>query len=177
MTAKILFSKTGFSLVELVVVIMLVTILSVMVGPKLLMESSVDTYALRDEVIAKMRETQILAMNNADRIYQIDVTDKGYQSAYYVKPSAKTQINEDSFTKSAALFKVLGQLQLFPNNTSLTLIGNNNIHPKYNIKQFSLNFDSQGRVEQCSVSKCIQVNGGEPLNILVEPQGYIHAEK
>lgn len=155
----------GISLIELVVIIVMVAILSVVVGPKLLTPSSANSYALRDEFIAQMRQVQLMAMNNTDRCYSLNVTKTGYQTDF-VKRDILTNscINDEN--------SQLGSFWNFPRGTSLNLI------TESKPTAFILNFDQLGKIKQCptNTNKCIQVNGGDTLPILVESEGYIHAQ-
>ena len=152
----------GFSLVELVMMIILIGILTVVAWPRLFLRSSVDTYALRDEFIAKMREVQIMAMNNTNKCYQLRVT----QSSYHVNQYNR---NDNGLCGDKPQ---KGHVTPLPDKTYLSLVS------KPTKTSFHLTFDSQGLVinKVCNnQANCIQVNGGDTLSIAIESQGYIHA--
>lgn len=70
----------GFSLVELVAVIVLVSILSVIAAPKLTGTSGFDEYIVRDQLISAIRYTQQHAMYDraANHCYRINVSAAGF---------------------------------------------------------------------------------------------------
>ncbi len=142
----------GFTLVELIVTIMLIAILSVTVMPRFLSGSTFSAYTLRDEFISELRRVQLMAMNNQDRCYGINVTTNDYRMTIY-------QSNCTSVL-------VTGDAQPLPQGSALTLNDSNS---------FSLIFDINGAIAPTCHSGCIiKVIAKETLDLTIESQGYIH---
>ncbi len=144
--------QQGFTLVELVITIMLIAILSVAVLPRFFSRSSYSAYTLRDEFISELRRVQLMAMNNQDRCYGVNVTNKDYRMMVYQSDCAN--------------IIVTGNPQPMPQGSYLTLNGTNT---------FSLIFDINGiATPACSAGCTIKVLASETLDLKIESQGYIH---
>ncbi|QVK24835.1 prepilin-type N-terminal cleavage/methylation domain-containing protein [Shewanella dokdonensis] len=153
----------GFTLVELVVTILLLAILSVVVLPKLIGAGSFSAYALQQQFISELRRVQMLAVNNPDRCYWLQVNDKGYRVDHL-------ESDCNSEPKDEAQVPSNGNTQLFPRYSHLEF---------HNNATFSIQFDSDGRSIffpgslSCS-GACLQVIADETLGIAIESEGYIH---
>ena len=146
--------NAGFTLVELVTTIILIAILSVVVLPRLMTSSSYSAFTLRDEFISELRKAQLMAMNNQDRCYRVDVDADGYQLVrFYNSTCTGTSISEpkQAFTGRASL--------------QLTSTGNS---------AFDVSFDTSGISSLACSGPCINVIADETLSINIESQGYIH---
>ncbi len=144
--------QQGFTLVELVITIMLIAILSVAVMPRFFTSSSYSAYTLRDEFISELRRVQLMAMNNQDRCYGVNVTADEYHMMVY--------------ENNCANVLVTGTAQSMPQGSSLTLNGNN---------AFALTFNTDGAIASSCNSGCtIKVIANETLDLKIESQGYIH---
>lgn len=141
----------AFTLIELVVTILLLAIISVVVLPRFFGASSYSAFALRQEIIAELRRDQLLAFNNSDRCFRLNVTDSGYQLLH---------LTQDC---SAEIFQE--SLQEWPRGAQLQLDGRN---------QFSILFDTLGRPQLSCTESCLQAVADDVLPIVVEPEGYIH---
>ena len=146
--------NAGFTLVELVTTIILIAILSVVVLPRLMTSSSYSAFTLRDEFISELRKTQLMAMNNQDRCYRVDVDADGYQLLRFEHSTCTgTSISEPK--------------QGFAGGASLVLIASGN-------STFNLSFDTSGVASLDCSGPCINVIADETLGINIESQGYIH---
>ena len=144
--------NAGFTLVELVTTIILIAILSVVVLPRLMTSSSYSAFTLRDEFISELRKAQLMAMNNQDRCYRVDVDADGYQLVRFDNSTCTgTSISEPK--------------QAFTGRASLQLISTGN-------NTFDISFDTSG-ISVCS-GPSINVISDETLTINIESQGYIH---
>ncbi|WP_261923808.1 prepilin-type N-terminal cleavage/methylation domain-containing protein [Shewanella sp. NFH-SH190041] len=153
------YHMTGFTLVELVATVVLLSILAVAVGARLVSVGSVSSYTLRDEFISELRKAQLMAMNNTDRCYRVAVTAQGYRIIHYADRLAN---NSCSGTVERT-----EPLQAFGGGTFLTLLQNSQ-------NTFNLDFDRDGRTYPPCNGNCIEVEGEEPTLIAIESEGYIH---
>ena len=147
----------GFSIIELVVVIIILGILSATVAPKFFTSKGYSEYAYRSDAISKLRLIQTRAMQQGSGgCYQVMLTssklgkvtcdtppefvDQAEQRATVVEISSDDEV---TFSPSGKIFT----------------------------------FDSMGRPQSNSVNEAITitVNGDQSLDILIESEGYIHA--
>ena len=150
----------GFTLIELVVTILLLAILSVVVLPRFIGAGSFSAYALRQEFISELRRAQMLAINNPDRCYQLEVDSSGYQ-LHHLQSDCASLIFSDA-------------KQSLPRNTQIQLLTTASAN-------FTLQFDSDGRstfnagAVSCSGS-CLQIIADDTVGIAIESEGYIHED-
>ncbi|QDF68310.1 type II secretion system protein [Shewanella sp. SNU WT4] len=144
----------GFTLVELVVTIMLISILAVTALPRLLSSQSVSAYTLRDELISELRKAQIMALNNADRCYRVAITATGYQLQHFNDTCTGQAVRTES-------------LQAFDAGSSVVFTATGSA-------SVNLDFNNLGQVSPACAGPCLTVSGGDVLGISIESQGYIH---
>ncbi|QYJ78467.1 pilus assembly FimT family protein [Shewanella acanthi] len=150
--------QLGFTLVELVTTIILISILSVTVLPRFFSPSSYSAYSLRNEFMAEMRKVQQKAMNNTDRCYRIAVSANGFETIQFDGRDNTGCIGTQSPLDS----------QVFQGGANLTLISNH-------ANSFNLDFDSYGRTSLACNGNCIEVMADETLLINISSEGYIYA--
>ncbi|EDQ00303.1 pilus assembly FimT family protein [Shewanella benthica] len=146
--------NAGFTLVELVTTIILIAILSVVVLPRLMTSSSYSAFTLRDEFISELRKAQLMAMNNQDRCYRVDVDASGYQLRRFDNNTC-TGTNRTEAK------------QAFSGGASLARASDSS-------DTFNVNFDTAGISSMGCSGPCINVIADETLSISIESQGYIH---
>ncbi|MBW8182822.1 type II secretion system protein [Shewanella nanhaiensis] len=154
---KLIRRETGFTLVELVTTIILIAILSVVVLPRMLTNSSYSAFTLRDEFISELRKAQLLAMNNQGRCYRVAVDSQGYQLQRFGDLTCTTTTSP---TESKRHFEGGARLSLISSASN-----------SFNI-DFSGN--SHGVTNLACSGACINVVADATLTINVESQGYIH---
>ncbi len=159
-------SHKGFTLIELIVVIILISIMAVTVLPKFFTSNGFEEFTYRDEIITKLRAIQLRSMQQTT-----DTVCKTVQVE--IAPSA-----------------VIG-LQATDPNTNVCTTGYSGdstsvrVDPKHSVT-FTLsegltnfNFSVLGRPEGCvTVSPCvitITITGENSPEIFVNSEGYIHA--
>ncbi len=146
--------NAGFTLVELITTILLIAILSVVALPRLMTNSSYSAFTLRDEFISELRKVQLMAMNNQDRCYQIDVDNDGYQLVRFDDSTC----TGNSVTEPKQAFTGGASLQLISTNTST----------------FGVSFNTSGISSLACNGECVNVIADETLIINIENQGYIY---
>lgn len=148
----------GFTLIELIIVIIILGILSVSVAPKFFSSKGFSEYAYRTDVIAKLRLVQTKAMQQTNTVsycHQILITAK----------KLGTPDDCDDSPSFAAIWQ--------DSATKLQIDSNDNITFSSNITGNKFTFDSMGRP---SCSSCeITINGEQSVSVKIEAEGYIHA--
>lgn len=152
-------ANKGFTIIELVLVIVLLGILSVTVAPKIFNSSGFEDHAYQAEVIATLRSIQLRAMQQ---------TSFGANQCHTVIVTSK-QITVDD-----------GCIANSSNSTGNTLNKLSvNIDSNHDITfspEMIFSFDSMGRPLSCSSDCEITLVGSSNLKISIESEGFIHAE-
>ena len=79
------FKNTGFTLVELIVVILIIGILSISIAPRFFAVSSYQDRKTLDELLTALRHTQQMAMNRGGNI-QLDLTTNQFRVERTIAP-------------------------------------------------------------------------------------------
>jgi len=162
---KLLFNKNqGFTLIELIVVIILIAIMAATVVPKILTSSDFEEYTYRDELITKLRSIQLRAMqqtnNSACQIIQVDSKVIGLRA---------TTLNATTCEPAST----------YAGDTTTVQIETNNVSFSISESLSSFAFSSLGQPLDCiAISPCaitITVTGKSALNVLINSEGYIYA--
>ncbi|MBL0563661.1 MSHA biogenesis protein MshC [Aeromonas hydrophila] len=161
--------SVGFTLIELVLVILLIACLSSVAIPKWLGKSSFTTQGLYDEFLSRLRLVQTINMHeHSNRCTQLIVdSNRFYHVSHEITgtvcpvpdPITVSHDNQPFRSRPASLSKDL----------TVTLNG---------INSFVIFFDKMGRpLGNCAISNdCILLlsNGRENRRIKIESEGYIH---
>lgn len=153
--------QAGFTLVELVTTIILISILAVVVLPRLFTQSSYSAYSLRNEFISELRQVQQKALNNTDRCFRVTVSDTGYQVSQF--PARNGAVCSGTALSPNPLYS-----QAFQGGAQLVLVSTNS-------SNFSLDFDINGRPSLVCNGPCISVIANDTVMINVSSEGYIYA--
>ena len=145
----------GFTLIELVLTMLLIAILEVGVFPKLFGRSEFTAYTIRDQLLGQLRLVQMQAMNQLGHCHNLIIT-----------PSQFGLANSTDFN----------DISLAPNDVIelddvLVSIGNG--------RTLKLRFDNDGKIVaggDCAGGCVIDIVGSEALKIIIEPEGYVHAQ-
>jgi MSHA pilin protein MshC len=153
--------QAGFTLVELVITIILISILAVVVLPRLFTPSSYSAYSLRNEFIAELRQVQQKTLNNTDRCFRVTVSETGYQVSQF-------STRNEAVCSGTALSPNPLYSQAFQGGAQLVLVSTNS-------SNFSLDFDINGRPSLACNGPCINVIANDTVVINVSSEGYIYA--
>ncbi|PKI13153.1 prepilin-type N-terminal cleavage/methylation domain-containing protein [Colwellia sp. 12G3] len=167
-------NNKGFSLIELIVVIILIGILAVSVAPKFDGTSSYEAHTHRAQLISALRLTQQRAMqqtNSSDGYCHQIVFDKDYPR--YGVPD-RTDCDNITFDTPNPIEDWIPDAtgHLVDSRYQITFNIDGNVNPK------KVGFDWMGRPTFNCDDGC-EINIIHPseqnLTITIEPEGYIHA--
>ena len=174
-----MFKKSGFTLIELVIVIILLGILSATAIPKLIGNDGFEAQASRDQLVQLLKTVQQQAMSCDDEC-QTSLAGKpsdplagnAYACNRVVITTERFGIPENCGTTLPATFAApqLGMSVTEANSTSVSF----SVRGDVNISTTTLAFDSMGRVSNCTSGCDINIIGKQTLSIRIESQGYIH---
>jgi len=151
----------GFTMIELIVVIILLAIMATTVIPKFFTSTGFQEYTYQAEAITKLRSIQLRAMQQTDsgKCHTVIVTEKALgipEGCDATLTNGWEGENKDTGEPGTTNVKI--------EHDDVTFA------PIY----FSFTFDSMGRP---SCSTClITIQGDSTLTIRVESEGYIHEE-
>lgn len=145
----------GFTLIELVIVIIILGVLSATAIPKFFTSNGFSEYTYRSEVITKLRLIQTRAMQQVnDSCHQLIVTSNKLGKATCDTPP----VFVDQTKKRATLVEID-----ISDNITFSPLGLN------------FSFDDMGRPQGCNQPCDITISGEQLLKVRIESEGYIHA--
>lgn len=152
----------GFTIIELVLVIVLMGILAVTVAPKMFGSDGFEEHTYQAEVIAVLRSIQLRAMQ------QTSVASNECHTAI---------INAKLLTVGSNCAAISENLEGDALNNLQVEIddGHNVTFSTSGMTNNSFTFDSNGIPANCSTPCNITIIGSDTLTIRIESQGYIHA--
>jgi MSHA pilin protein MshC len=153
------FQHRGFTLIELIVVLVLIGVLAVSVVPRFFDTSGTSEYLYRDQALNILRRVQMQAMQCTTSCSTTGVTVPG-----------RNPVRPDSGWLYAGIDNCAGS------NASYLCIKPSESNVYFDKVGFNvqLSFDNQGR-PSCNGGSCtITINGAVNLDICIEAEGYIH---
>lgn len=159
----------GFTMIELIVVILMLGIMAVTIVPKFFNSNGFEEYSYQKEVIAKLRTIQIRAMQQTDgadsticHTVLVTETALGIPEDCVLSGTANWQgeiINEPSAPNE-------------PGNTNVEIQRGHKVTFPSPSGNYSFTFDSLGKPD---CTDClITINGETDLFVAIESEGYIH---
>lgn len=157
--------QKGFTLIELVLVILLLGILAAFAVPKWLGKGGFETQTVRDELLTRLRLVQTVNMHEpADRCTQLVVASPRFAHRTYAACPASDDLSS-GWTDN---LRTRGRLVTPSADISISLDNNNS---------FVLRFDQMGRPlgSSCATGCTLLVSDGrETSRIQIESEGFIH---
>ncbi|MBL4765549.1 MAG: prepilin-type N-terminal cleavage/methylation domain-containing protein [Colwellia sp.] len=155
-------SESGFTMIELIVVIIILAIMATTVVPKFFTSTGFQEYTYQAEVITKLRSIQLRAMQqtNSSECHTVLVTEK------------ILGIPENCNSTAADGWQGENTETGESGTTNVKIESNHEVTFDVSSGNYSFTFDGMGRP---SCHTClITVIGDSTLTIKVESEGYIH---
>ncbi|WP_448565567.1 type II secretion system protein [Thalassotalea ganghwensis] len=170
-------TQHGFSLIELVTVIIIMGIMMVTVIPKFFSSNGFEEYTYRNEVITTLRAIQL-------RVMQQSGVPVCKQVFFSVKAIGLSQTDTAQANNCNAGVLADQGNDDFQSNTSVFIDDNHNVTFAFSGFLNNVSFDHLGRLIDAAgnrvpctdINPCrITVSGEQSLHIQIESEGYIHA--
>ncbi|NAZ45584.1 prepilin-type N-terminal cleavage/methylation domain-containing protein [Vibrio toranzoniae] len=159
-------TSKGFTLVELIIVIILIGIVSLFASSRYVGSSSFSTYLVQSEVLASLRLVQNRAMNRS-----------GYCNRWLLNPSQNHAI-QVSLSSAEGICS-----EAFPSDvTDSSFVDGTQNKVAFKLQTDTnvsyLDFDSLGRAQQCLVSNCqLEISStvnDDSISVCINTEGYIY---
>ncbi len=154
-------NSNGFTLIELIVVVILISIMAVTVLPKFFGSNGYEEYTYRDELITKLRAIQLRAMQqtNGNTCQEI-----------------KVEASEIGLLATNGVVCDTGKAG---DSTTVTITNDHNVSFSISESLTSFSFSSLGKPVGCTpVDNCeitITITGESTLEVDINKEGYIYA--
>jgi MSHA pilin protein MshC len=166
-------SHTGFTVIELIVVITLIGILAVTAGPKLLAKSEFTAVATTNQYIAHLRLVQLKALNQRGVCHNSAFEIVGGETVFGIPNNVDATCGTTTATDSRNV--VDGSVITLIDGTKMTQIdGTVDPNPKVSPQ---IVFDGNGIPTDgghCAGACKFKIVSGDTVYLCIESQGYIH---
>ncbi len=156
-------NKQGFTLIELVIVIIVLGVLAAVAIPKFVNRSGFEDYTVRDQLIARLRLVQLQGMNadpadgaTQNACYWLVVKSNCFYNEHTTKAGANCNAPSASGVCSDDSYNDYGRVK-FPTGM---------------LSSANYRFDLYGK--QVAGDSSIAVNGDNDLSVTIESEGFIH---
>ena len=162
----------GFTLIELILVLIILATLAVTITPKLINSSSFEDYTVREQLIARLRLVQLQSMNEQSLIDSFPT--EMLKSCHWVVIKKTCFYHEQTDQVKG----ICG----FPSNENVCADDGYHQYNKVTFNEGMLipgyyRFNLDGRLSLDSHQTPIQLYGDNDLNIVIESEGYIHGSQ
>ncbi|TEW56679.1 prepilin-type N-terminal cleavage/methylation domain-containing protein [Psychromonas sp. RZ22] len=160
---QLIHQTLGFTLIELVIVVIVLAVLAAAVLPKLTSQSTFEDYTVKDQLISRLRLTQLQNMNADPAVNAVN------NACYWLVAKSACFYSEHT-AKNNGVCSI----------PSANISCDDDSYSQYNIINFSdgilmpanYHFDLQGRLT--TGNSPISLTGENNLMINIESEGYIH---
>lgn len=171
----------GFSLVELITVVILIGVLAVVAGTRLQTRKGYTEYAYQDRIVSALRNMQIRAMQDTRSGFCFQINFSYGSASAYGPPSLDYSAGNGPATcgtgisASAPDFLAVQSSELSDESLTLSSADGSSTNFSY------IRFDGLGKpingVSNCTTgTPCkVTVSGESSVDVCIESQGYIHA--
>ncbi len=157
------YNDDGFTLIELTITIILISIMAVTVLPKFFQSNGFEEYTYRDELISKLRAIQLRSMQQIDNSTCRDIQVTSNEIGLLATTPNNTTC----------------ELDYAGDTTTVTIDNNHSVSFAISENLSSFSFSPQGKPDGCTpVDICtieITITGESELTVEINQEGYIHA--
>lgn len=167
----------GFTLVELVVVIVLLGALAVFIAPRIQGTDGVANYVYQDRLISALRTMQQKAMNDTRSGYCFQINVTTGSSSSFGPPTLDYSSGNEATTCDSAI-TINDETEYITASESEMAADGITISFADMSTSKSIGFDNAGcpiSGAACSTDIQIEIGGDDSVFVCVESQGYIHA--
>jgi MSHA pilin protein MshC len=159
----------GFTIIELILVIILMGILAVTVAPKMFNTESFQEHAYQAEVISVLRNHQLKAMQQTSEETCHSIVITGKLLDVFTRCDGASQEEKDKEEANKDYIDGYGLI-------SIVVIKDEGIILQVpGVTGASFSFDSLGRPVGCASPCQVLIQGSETLVVQIESEGFIHA--
>jgi len=166
-------STIGFTIIELIVTLMMVSIMAATVLPRFLTSKGVEEYTYRDELVTKLRSIQLRIMQQTGNSTCRTIAVKSNKQIGLLATTVNTTDNECETT-------LAGNTELEIEHTSVTISNDHAVTFSVSENLPSFSFSQLGRptgclvISPCEITFTISGTGTSSLTVKINQEGYIY---
>lgn len=163
--------QQGFTLIELVVVIIMIGILSVTVLPKFFSSKGFEEYGYRTEIIATLRAVQLRAMQQRES-YCVGLNST-HLGVVWDNANQRITASSPDCAIPFSFTAIYGESE--SDTLEVKVESSHSVTFTMTRGTLPLIFDNWGRPNNCPNNGClIEITGSDTLSVVIESEGYIH---